>query len=63
MKKKSEQQLEWLEREMNKDKIELEKQKKDLIDKIKKLKKEDLLPKKPEKISIWKRLKIMLMGS
>jgi hypothetical protein len=48
---------------MNKDKIELEKQKKDLIDKIKKLKKEDLLPKKPEKISIWKRLKIMLMGS
>lgn len=62
MKKKSEQQLEWLEREMNKDKIELEKEKKDFINKIKKIKKEDILPKKPEKISIWKRIKVMLMG-
>lgn len=62
MKKKSEQQLDWLMREMNKDKIELEKEKNDLINKIKKIKKEDLLPKKPEKLSLWKRLKMMLMG-
>lgn len=62
MKKKSEQQLDWLVREMNKDKIELEKEKNDLINKIKKMKKEDLLPKKPEKLSLWKRLKMMLMG-
>lgn len=62
MKKKSEQQLDWLMREMNKDKIELEKEKNDLINKIKKMKKEDLLPKKPEKLSLWKRLKMILMG-
>jgi len=62
MKKKSEQQLDWLMREMNKDKIELEKEKNDLINKIKKMKKEDLLPKKPEKLSLWRRLKMMLMG-
>ena len=62
MKKKSEQQLEWLEREMMKDKIELEKEKKDFIKKIKQIKKEDILPKKPEKISLWKRLKMMLMN-
>lgn len=62
MKKKSEQQLDWLMREMNKDKIELEKEKNDLINKIKKIKKEDLLPKKPEKLSLWRRLKMMLMG-
>jgi hypothetical protein len=49
-------------REMNKDKIELEKEKNDLINKIKKMKKEDLLPKKPEKLSLWRRLKMMLMG-
>lgn len=62
MKKKSEQQLEWLTREMTKDKIKLEKEKNDFINKIKKMKKEELLPKKPEKISIWKRLRMMLMG-
>jgi hypothetical protein len=62
MKKKSEQQLDWLMREMNKDKIELEKEKNDLINKIKKMKNEDLLPKKPEKLSLWKRLKMILMG-
>ena len=62
MKRKSEQQLDWLMREMTKDKIELEKEKNDFIKKIKNLKKEDILPKKPEKISLWKRLRMMLMG-
>ena len=62
MKKKSEQQLEWLVREMNKDKIELEKEKNDFIRKIKKLNKEEILPEKPKKISLWQRLKMTLMG-
>jgi uncharacterized protein YxeA len=62
MKKNSEQILDWLQREKNKDFLELELEKKKLIENIKKIKKEDILPKKPEKLSIWKRLKIMLMG-
>jgi len=63
MKKNSEQMLNWLQREKDKDYLELERNKQDLINKIKKINKEDILPKKPEKLSIWKRLKIMLMGS
>lgn len=62
MKKKSEQQLEWLMREMNRDKIDLEKEKNDFIQRIKKLKKEEILPEKPKKISLWQRLKMTLMG-
>jgi hypothetical protein len=49
-------------REMNKDKIELEKEKNDFIRKIKKLNKEEILPEKPKKISLWQRLKMTLMG-
>ena len=40
MKKKPEQQLEWLMREMSRDKIDLEKEKNDFIQRIKKLKKD-----------------------
>jgi hypothetical protein len=61
MKKKSEQHLEWLEKEKLKDKIELEKSKLSLINELKKYKKEDIIPKK-EKISLWTRIKKVLMG-
>jgi len=61
MKKKSEQQLEWLETERFKDKIELEKSKLSLINELKKYKKEDIIPKK-EKLNLWTRLKKVLMG-
>lgn len=54
--------LEWLEKEKLKDKTELDSQKKAIIANIKKLKKEDVLPKQPEKLSLWKRLKKVLMG-
>jgi len=47
---------------MAKDKIELEKEKNDFIKKIKKMNKEEVLPKKPEKLSLWRRLRMMLMG-
>jgi hypothetical protein len=46
---------------MNKDKLELEQEKLKFIEEIKKVKKEDLLPKK-QKLSIWQRLKKVLMG-
>jgi ATP-dependent protease ClpP protease subunit len=61
MKKKSEQQLEWLEKEKIKDKIQLEKDKLSLINEIKKHKKEEILPKKV-KLSLWSRIKKVLMG-
>lgn len=54
--------IEWLEKENLKDKIELESQKKAIIANIKKLKKEDILPPKLKKISLWKRILKALMG-
>lgn len=54
--------IEWLEKENLKDKIELESQKKAIIANIKKLNKEDILPPKPKKISLWKRILKALMG-
>jgi hypothetical protein len=55
-------QIKWLEKEITKDQVELEREKKDFINEIKKLKKEDILPKKIEKITLWQRIKKVLMG-
>jgi hypothetical protein len=54
--------LEWLEKEKVKDKIELDLQKKQIIESIRILTKDDILPKPPEKLSLWKRIKKVLMG-
>ncbi len=55
-------QEKWLEKDRNKMFIELEREKLQLINKIKKQTKEDILPKKPEKKSLWKRIIKVLMG-
>jgi hypothetical protein len=55
-------QIKWLEKEITKDQVELDKEKKDFINEIKKLKKEDILPKKTKKITLWQRIKKVLMG-
>jgi hypothetical protein len=63
--KKNSKALEWFQNELTKDKIELDKTKSDLIKQITKLNKEEILPKipnPPEKISLWKRIKKVLMG-
>jgi hypothetical protein len=60
--KKSLKALEWLEKEKVKDILETERQKQDIIENIKKLKKEDILPKQPKKMSLWKRIQKVLMG-
>ena len=60
--KKSLQQLEWLQNEIIKDKIILDQEKSKLIDNIKKLKKEDILTKPPKKLTLWQRIKKVLMG-
>jgi hypothetical protein len=43
----------------------LETEKLSFIDEIKKMKKEDILPKNPEneKLSLWKRIKKVLLGT
>lgn len=66
MEKKSltreEQMVDWLNSELEKDKIELDKEKKDLINSLKSIKKEEVLPKQ-EKPSLWKKIKKVLLGS
>jgi len=53
-----------LNNEYEKDKKELEYDKKKILDEIKKLKKEDIIPikTKEKKLSIWQKLKKVLMG-
>lgn len=60
MKTKQENQMEWLQNEIKKDQESLEKEKLDFIKQIKKLKKEELLPIKKERISLWQRIKTVL---
>lgn len=48
--------LEWLNKEIKKDELDLERDREEFIQQLKTIKKEDMFPKK-EKISIWQRLK------
>jgi len=58
-----EQHLEWLKNEIEKDTIDLENEKIRIVEQIKKFKKEEIIkPKEQTKISIWKRIKKVLMG-
>lgn len=56
---RSEKMLTWLEKEKEKDKIELERSKLKLINEIKKEK--DILPK-PKKLTLWQRVRKVLIG-
>jgi hypothetical protein len=59
-----ETQIEWLNNELEKDRIEVERNKSKFIDQIKQLKKEDIVKDKVnvEKMTIWKRIKKVLLG-
>ena len=61
MKNNSNKMLQWYEKELLKDKIELDKEKNDLIKKLKGLSKDDIIPK-PVKLTLWLRIKKVLMG-
>jgi hypothetical protein len=61
MKNKSTQK-EWLVNEIKKDEEQTNLEKLNLIKEIKKIKKEDILPQKPKKLTIWERIKKVLMG-
>ena len=58
---RSQQLSNWFNSEKLKDQKEIDKTKEKLIREIKGLKKEDLFPK-PVKLSLWKKIKIILLG-
>jgi hypothetical protein len=51
-----------LNNELEKDRIEVERNKSLFIDQIKKLKKEDIVKVNVEKMTLWKRIKKVLLG-
>lgn len=53
--------LNWFENEKVKDKLEVESYKKKVASEFQNLKKEDIFPKK-EKISIWKKIRLIILG-
>jgi hypothetical protein len=59
---RGEQAVEWLKSEFEKDKTELEKEKRRIAESLKNFKKEDIV-KPEEKLTIWKRIKKVMMGS
>ena len=58
---RSQQLLNWFNSEKLKDQRALDREKEKIVKEIKKMKKDDLFPK-PVKLSLWKRIKIILLG-
>ena len=54
-----EKQIEWLKNEIEKDVVELEKEKLKFINQIKNFKKEEIV-EKPKKLSLWQKIKLVL---
>jgi hypothetical protein len=59
---KNQQLLDWLKSEQQKDSKEIEAYKRKILKDLKSLKREDLVPK-PKKITLWQRIKILLLGT
>lgn len=57
-----ETQIEWLNNELEKDRLEVERDKNKYINQIKQLKKEDIVKVNVEKMTLWKRIKKVLLG-
>lgn len=58
----TEKDLDWLKNEIQKDEIELNKEKKSLIESIRSIKKEELIEKDNKSYTLWERVKKVLMG-
>ena len=54
--------LDWYQNELKKDDVSLKMEKINLINEIKKFDKEQIVPTKPTKISLWQRIKKVFMG-
>lgn len=59
---RSQQILNWLNSEKSKDQREIDNYKKSFIQDLKNISKEDLF-KEPKKLSLWQKMKIMILGS
>jgi len=59
---KLEKELDWYKNEIEKDKQELERDKNDFANYIQKFNRQDLIPKKPKKLTLWQKIKKSLMG-
>jgi hypothetical protein len=57
-----EKEVEWLKNEVEKDRIELDREKKEMIEQIKNYKKEEIVPKQ-KNYTLWERIKKVMMGS
>lgn len=57
--KNKQTQIQWLQNEIKKDQEELEKEKLDFVNELKKMKKQDIIPK-PQKESTWQKIKKIL---
>jgi uncharacterized protein (DUF849 family) len=57
---REEQALDWLKSEIEKDKMELENNKKKLVDSIKTFQKEEIV-KPPKKLTLWQKIKKALL--
>lgn len=57
---KKEQVIDWLKSEIEKDKVELENKKKQLIDSIRDITKEDII-KPIEQLTLWQKIKKVLL--
>ena len=55
-----EKEVEWLKNEVEKDRIELDREKKEMIEQIKNYKKEEIVPKQ-KNYTLWERIKKVLM--
>ena len=55
--------LNWLEKEKKKDKIQLEKSKLDYINEIKGLDKSQIFKNETKKMTLWEKIKIIILGS
>lgn len=58
----SQKMLNWLESEKNKDKLEIEQSKQKYIKEIRGINKEEMFPK-PKKLTLWQRIKILILGN
>ena len=58
---RSQQLLNWFNSEKLKDQRELDRNKQKIVNDIKKIKKEDLFPK-PVKLTLWQKIRVILLG-
>jgi hypothetical protein len=56
-----EKEIDWLKNEVEKDKLELEREKMDLINSIKKIDKKEIIQPK-QKLTLWKKIKKVLLN-